>query len=79
MTQMDKEGIPMVKTIDAVYENGVLRPLEKLDLKESQRLKLTFEVLPSVVEETQALIQARADVVKEVAEHEEYLPEGQAS
>lgn len=37
----------MVKTIYAVYEHGVLRPLEKLDLKESQRLKLTLEVLPT--------------------------------
>lgn len=65
----------MAKTIHAVYENGVLRPLEKLDLKESQRLKLTLEVLPSVVDETQALIRARAEVVKEVAERDEYLPE----
>ena len=64
----------MVKTINAIYENGVLRPLEKLDLKESQRLKLILEVVPSVVEETQALIRARAEVVQEVAEHEEYLP-----
>lgn len=67
----------MAKTIHAVYENGVLRPLEKLDLKESQRLKLTLEVLPSVVDETQALIRARAEVVKEVAERDEYLPEWQ--
>ncbi len=66
----------MVKTIRAVYENGVLRPLEKLDLKESQRLTLTLEVLPSVVEETQALIRAKSEVVKEVAERDEYLPEG---
>jgi len=66
----------MGKTIRAVYENGVLRPLEKLDLKESQRLKLTFEVLPSVVEETRALIRAKPEVVTEVAERDEYLPEG---
>ncbi len=65
----------MVKTIHAVYENGVLRPLEKLDLKESQRLKLTLETLPSVVEETRSLIRAKAEVVKEVAESDEYLPE----
>jgi predicted DNA-binding antitoxin AbrB/MazE fold protein len=70
---MDKEEVPMVKTIDAIYENGILRPLEKLGLKQSQRLILTLEVLPSVVEETQALIRARADVVKEVAEHDEYF------
>ena len=46
----------MAKIIDAVYEHGIIRPLEKLDLQESQRLKLTLEVLPSIVEETQALI-----------------------
>jgi len=66
----------MVKTIHAVYENGVLRPLEKLDLKESQRLKVTLEVVPSVVEETRALIRAESKVVQEVAEGDEYLPEG---
>ena len=63
----------MTKTIDAVYEHGLLRPLEQLDLKESQRVKLTLEVLPSVVAETQALIRARADAVREVAEHDECL------
>jgi predicted DNA-binding antitoxin AbrB/MazE fold protein len=72
------EDRAMKKTIEAVYEHGLLRPLEKLDLKESQRLKLTLEVLPSVVEETQALIRAGADVVREVAEHDEYLLEGEA-
>lgn len=69
----------MAKSIHAVYENGVLRPLEKLDLKESQRLRLILEVVPSVVEETQSLIRARAEVVKDVAEGEEYLPEASAA
>lgn len=68
----------MGKTIYAVYEHGVLRPLEPLDLKEAQPLKLTLEVLPSVVEESQAFIRARAEVVQEVAEGTEYLPEGSA-
>jgi len=75
----DRPGGDAMKTIYALYEDGVLKPLEKLDLKESQRLKLTLEVLPSIVEETQALIRAKADVVKEVAEREEYLPEGSAT
>ena len=65
----------MAKTILAIYENGVFKPLEKLNLQEAQRLKLTFEVFPSVVEQTQALIQARAEVVREVAESDVYLPE----
>ena len=30
----------MVKVIEAVYENGVLKPLEKLDLKEGQHVRI---------------------------------------
>jgi predicted DNA-binding antitoxin AbrB/MazE fold protein len=32
----------MIKTLPAVYENGVLRPLEPVDLKESQRVEITI-------------------------------------
>jgi predicted DNA-binding antitoxin AbrB/MazE fold protein len=32
----------MSKQIKAIYENGVLRPLEPLDLDESQRVTLTI-------------------------------------
>ena len=69
----------MTKTIHAVYEHGVLKPLETLDLKESQRVRVTLEDLPSIVEETQVLIQAESEVVKEVAESDDYLPEGSAA
>ena len=31
----------MVKTLQAVYENGVLRPLEPLPLKEDQQVRVT--------------------------------------
>jgi len=30
----------MAKVIEAVYENGVLKPLEKLDLREGQRVRI---------------------------------------
>jgi predicted DNA-binding antitoxin AbrB/MazE fold protein len=69
----------MGKTIYAIYKHGVLGPLEPLNLKEPQQLKVTLEVLPSVVEDTQAFIRARAEVVHEVAEDDAYLPEGSAS
>jgi predicted DNA-binding antitoxin AbrB/MazE fold protein len=32
----------MHKQIEAIYENGVLRPLEPLDLDESQRVTITI-------------------------------------
>jgi len=30
----------LARVIEAVYENGVLRPLEKLDLKDGQHVKI---------------------------------------
>ena len=37
----------MKETIDAIYENGVLRPLAKLSMHEGQRVRLLLESKPS--------------------------------
>lgn len=34
----------MTKVIEAIYENGVLRPVEALELPEHERVKLTLEL-----------------------------------
>ncbi len=34
----------MTRTIDAIYENGVLRPLEPIDIKEHTKVRITIEV-----------------------------------
>ena len=33
----------MPKIIEAVYENGVFKPLQKVDLKEGERVKIRIE------------------------------------
>ncbi len=33
----------MPKIIEAIYENGVFKPLEKVDLKEGERVRLRVE------------------------------------
>ena len=33
----------MPKVIEAVYENGVFKPLEKIDLKEGEKVKIFVE------------------------------------
>ncbi len=33
----------MPKTIEAIYENGVFKPLEKVDLREGERVRLRVE------------------------------------
>jgi predicted DNA-binding antitoxin AbrB/MazE fold protein len=58
----------MHKTIDAIYEKGVIRPLVKLALSESQKIKITIDTTESIVASTKAMIKADPDVVRQVAE-----------
>lgn len=34
----------MPKIIEAIYENGVFKPLEKVELKEGERVKIRVEI-----------------------------------
>ena len=63
----------MHKTIDAIYENGVIKPLKKLDISESQKIKITIETTENIVASTKAIIKADPDVVRHVAVSDEYL------
>ena len=35
--------VSLPKVIEAIYEQGVLKPLEKLDLREGQRVRIVVE------------------------------------
>lgn len=63
----------MRKTIEAVYEKGAIKPLEALALSELQPLTVTIETTESRIASTKALIKADADVVRQVAESDDYL------
>ncbi len=58
----------MARVIRAKYENGVLKPLDKLEIEEGKELKLVIveESLYDLVEELE--IEAREDIDKVVAE-----------
>lgn len=32
----------MAKTIEAIYKNGVIKPLEKVELSENEKIKITI-------------------------------------
>ena len=68
-----KRSQVMHKTIDAIYENGVIKPLERLDISESQKIKITVETTENIVASTKAIIKADPDVVRHVAVSDEYL------
>jgi predicted DNA-binding antitoxin AbrB/MazE fold protein len=44
------EVIPMNKTIEAIYENGVFRPVEPVRLPEGERVRVTLPDLPDEIQ-----------------------------
>ncbi len=40
----------MTKVVEAIFEDGVLTPLEQLDLREKQRVRLTVEPIDKIAE-----------------------------
>ena len=63
----------MRKTIEAIYEKGVIKPMRPLSLLESQKLRVTIDTTESIATATTALIKVDSDVVRHVAESDEYL------
>ena len=64
----------MAKVIEAIFENGVIRPLQAVELEEHQRVRVVITPLPGVVAETQGMVAAPAELVQEVADHDDFLP-----
>lgn len=64
----------MPRIIEAVFENGVLKPLEAVDLEEHQRVRVTIAPVRDAVAGSRGLIPAPAALVEEVAESDEFLP-----
>jgi predicted DNA-binding antitoxin AbrB/MazE fold protein len=69
----------MSKAIDAIYENGVFKPLEKVSLKEHERVHIIIEELKKVEStalDTSGIIPVRSSkVVDIIALEPEFLPE----
>lgn len=45
-----------MKTIDAIYENGVFRPLEPVDLPDNSRVRFEPELAPFTEAEEEAML-----------------------
>lgn len=61
-------------TIDAVYENGVLKPVEPLPLEEHEKVQVTIEPARSWAERTAGMLKWTGDpeVLRRVAEDDEF-------
>ena len=49
----------MPKIIEVIYENGVFKPLEKVDLPEKTRLKIKIENIDDLLKEFCGLIESK--------------------
>jgi len=52
----------MAKEVDAVYEKGVLKPLERLDLKEGERVRIFIKDFRSKLEGVFGILEESLDV-----------------
>jgi len=58
----------MARIIEAIYENGVFKPLEKVDLREGERVRLKVEEI-SVVDRVFGILSGK-DTLKALRELE---------
>jgi len=66
-----EEGMPI--TVEAIYESGILRPLEPLEgLNEHDRVRLTLQPIGLVAEQRLSRIIIDAETAREIGESAEY-------
>jgi len=66
----------MHKTIEAVYENGVFKPISPVALKEHETVRIIIEDMISIAMATSGIIPAKSkEVVDTIALEPEFLPE----
>lgn len=66
----------MPKVIQAVYENGVFKPVGKIDLREHQQVELVLSEMASATQKTQGILKDLDDAdINDIALSPEFLPE----
>jgi predicted DNA-binding antitoxin AbrB/MazE fold protein len=66
----------MTRTIEAIFEDGVLKPLGPLKLKEHGKVRITLEEGESVVRATSGMLSGLDDsIIEEIALSPEFLVE----
>jgi predicted DNA-binding antitoxin AbrB/MazE fold protein len=67
----------MTLTIEAVYENGVLKPIHPLPLKEQERVRITVQQGDSPLLRAYGIMgwTGEAETIERVARDPEFLPD----
>ena len=64
----------MTKTIFAIYEHGIIRPLKKLPLSDHQRITLQIEIPKGTANVTKAIIHIHPRIGRLIAESSHFSP-----
>jgi predicted DNA-binding antitoxin AbrB/MazE fold protein len=64
----------MPLTVEAVYENGVLKPMQPLPFKEHERVLVSVQAKPSIARESAGMLRWRGDweTLRRLAEDDEF-------
>lgn len=62
----------MSKTIEAIYENGVFKPLEKIELNEHQKIEIIIKEIKNVAKASQGIVKGTSEAIEDVALNPEY-------
>jgi predicted DNA-binding antitoxin AbrB/MazE fold protein len=62
----------MHKTIEAIYENGVLKPLTPLDIKEHEKVEIILKEKASSARMSQGIVKGDPKVIEDVALNPQY-------
>lgn len=64
----------MAITVEAIYENGVLRPVQALSLQEKEKVRLTIEPELTWVERTAGMLHWSGDpeLLRRIAEDDDF-------
>lgn len=54
----------MAITVDAIYENGILRPIQPLALKEQEQVRITVEPRGSCAQRTAGMVPWTGDAAE---------------
>lgn len=66
----------MPTTIEAIYENGVFKPIKSVDIKDHAVVRIIIEDAKSVALSTSGMIPSRnSKIVDTIALEPEFLPE----
>jgi predicted DNA-binding antitoxin AbrB/MazE fold protein len=64
----------MAITVEAIYENGVLRPEKPLPFQERQRVQISVQTKQSIARESAGLLRWTGDweILRRIAEEDEF-------